>query len=109
MTEIYLVRHGETEYNRDGILQGWVDSPLTEKGRENAFNNGMSLLKLGVAEKLTRIISSDFPRAVETTKIIRATIRREDITISQDSDFREINRGTIDGKFIADYQEAIEK
>ena len=28
----YFVRHGETQYNVEGLIQGWVDSPLTEKG-----------------------------------------------------------------------------
>ncbi|RKJ30353.1 histidine phosphatase family protein, partial [Butyricicoccus sp. 1XD8-22] len=33
--EFYFVRHGETEWNKDGRLQGWLDSPLTNKGRES--------------------------------------------------------------------------
>lgn len=33
---LLLVRHGESEGNRDRIVQGWYDSPLTELGREQA-------------------------------------------------------------------------
>ncbi|HEX9448002.1 MAG TPA: histidine phosphatase family protein, partial [Dongiaceae bacterium] len=34
--EIFLLRHGETEWNLDGRLQGQLDSPLTELGRRQA-------------------------------------------------------------------------
>lgn len=30
--QIYLIRHGRTEWNEKGLLQGWGDSPLTEQG-----------------------------------------------------------------------------
>ena len=32
MSDLYLVRHGQTELNVQNILQGWQDSPLTERG-----------------------------------------------------------------------------
>lgn len=38
--EIYLLRHGETEWNLDGRLQGHLDSPLTERGRLQAQRRG---------------------------------------------------------------------
>ncbi|HOV13114.1 MAG TPA: histidine phosphatase family protein, partial [Spirochaetota bacterium] len=34
--KIYLVRHGETDWNVKKLMQGWKDSPLTERGVENA-------------------------------------------------------------------------
>ncbi|XRD26583.1 histidine phosphatase family protein [Lysinibacillus fusiformis] len=34
MTTFYLVRHGETQWNQEQRLQGWLDSPLTDNGRE---------------------------------------------------------------------------
>jgi probable phosphoglycerate mutase len=40
---IYLVRHGQTEWNRDGILQGQLDSPLTDKGRKQSQAIGQYL------------------------------------------------------------------
>lgn len=36
MKKIYLTRHGETEWNKAGRLQGWCDSKLTEKGERDA-------------------------------------------------------------------------
>ena len=35
-TTVYLVRHGETDYNRQGIVQGQIDTPLNEAGIEQA-------------------------------------------------------------------------
>ena len=34
--DLYVLRHGETEWNREGIFQGVHDSPLTAMGREQA-------------------------------------------------------------------------
>lgn len=36
MTKLYLTRHGETEWNEKGIIQGWGDSPLTALGIKQA-------------------------------------------------------------------------
>jgi broad specificity phosphatase PhoE len=43
MLHIYITRHGETEWNTEGRLQGWSDSPLTEKGRRDAILLGNRL------------------------------------------------------------------
>ena len=32
----WVIRHGESEANQNGLLTGWLDAPLTEKGREEA-------------------------------------------------------------------------
>ena len=36
MTRFYLMRHGQTLFNTLNRIQGWCDSPLTEKGRDQA-------------------------------------------------------------------------
>ena len=41
--KIYLFRHGETEWNVAGKMQGRLDSPLTERGREQALAHGLQL------------------------------------------------------------------
>ena len=38
--EIYLVRHGQTQFNETGRIQGWCDSPLTQLGQEQAAQLG---------------------------------------------------------------------
>ena len=41
--DLYVLRHGETEWNREGIFQGVHDSPLTAMGREQAAHQGKIL------------------------------------------------------------------
>lgn len=36
LTTLYIVRHGQTEWNKKGIIQGHSDSPLTKEGKEKA-------------------------------------------------------------------------
>jgi probable phosphoglycerate mutase len=69
--KLYLIRHGETQYNRDGLVQGWVDSNLTETGISQAKK---------VAEKLNDkkieiIFCSDLGRAYQTAKIISKKLK----------------------------------
>ena len=40
---LYIIRHGETDYNVEGRLQGWSDIPLNEKGRKLAEVTGKAL------------------------------------------------------------------
>ena len=48
--KIYLFRHGETEWNVAGRMQGRLDSPLTERGREQALAHGRQLAQLGTPD-----------------------------------------------------------
>ncbi len=65
-TRLFVVRHGETKWNFEGRWQGWLDSPLTEKGREQAARAGETLKDCGA----TAIWTSDAGRARETAEII---------------------------------------
>ncbi|MFD0694813.1 histidine phosphatase family protein [Paenibacillus sp. GCM10027628] len=66
MTTIGFIRHGSTEWNRLGKLQGQLDTELTQEGREQAKLLGMRLAH----EQWTGIISSDLTRARETGLIV---------------------------------------
>lgn len=61
----YLARHGETQWNRLGLLQGQLESELTELGREQAKTLALSLLD----KDITHIFSSSLSRAKETAEI----------------------------------------
>jgi len=63
---IYLVRHGETDWNVKKLIQGQKDIPLNEKGRKQAEKLSGKLKKV----KFDAIYSSDLKRATETAKII---------------------------------------
>ena len=65
-TVLYVMRHGETTHNRDGIASGHVDPDLTEKGIEQAaaFRDKLAHIHFDVA------YSSDLRRAVNTAAIV---------------------------------------
>ena len=68
--EIFLVRHGETEWNVQGRFQGCLDSPLTPNGREQARQFGLLLARVKWIPDVTMHVSP-LGRACETAEIIR--------------------------------------
>lgn len=87
--KIYILRHGQTNFNRDGRYQGIVDKDLNEFGRRQAELLGKRLQKYNIGI----IYSSDFRRVVETSQIINKYIGT-DIVIREE--LREINLGAWD-------------
>jgi broad specificity phosphatase PhoE len=69
-TELSLVRHGETDWNRQRRIQGLTDIPLNETGREQARQTGHRLTR----RRWDRIYSSPLSRARETAAIIAAEV-----------------------------------
>jgi probable phosphoglycerate mutase len=63
---ICLTRHGETDWNRQGILQGWLDVPINDRGREQAHDMAAQFAAIGFAA----VWSSPLARAYETAAII---------------------------------------
>ncbi|MFG6445758.1 histidine phosphatase family protein [Microbacterium sp. P06] len=70
MTILTLVRHGETDWNRDGRIQGSTDIPLNDTGRLQARDTGLALRETIDADAATVVASSDLQRAAETADII---------------------------------------
>jgi broad specificity phosphatase PhoE len=92
---IYLVRHGQTEFNVAGRHHGWIDSPLTQLGRAQARNAGQALAKLVSSESVVMFVSP-MGRAIETAAIIsqEAGILTP---ATVDCDLREIGMGSAEG------------
>ena len=65
-TTLLLVRHGETDWNRDRRVQGHTDVPLNDEGRSQARTLAATL----DCQEFAAIYSSDLARALETAKII---------------------------------------
>ncbi|MCG2768179.1 MAG: histidine phosphatase family protein [Anaerolineae bacterium] len=65
--ELLLIRHGESTWNAEGIIQGWGDPPLSEAARAQARSLG---LRLSQQEGITALYSSTLQRARETAEII---------------------------------------
>ena len=68
MAESVLVRHGQTELNVQNILQGWQDSPLTERGCEQALATRAAFEDRGVT--FDHAYSSPLGRAQRTAELI---------------------------------------
>ena len=94
---IYIVRHGETNANSDGYLQGWSNDPLNDNGRILAEITGQEMKGI----RFDCCISSPLSRAKETAKIIlRET--GNDIPIEFDDRIKEINFGILERITIRD-------
>ena len=97
MLEIYFVRHGETEWNLKGMLQGKQNSPLTEKGRAQAAKLGEALK--GV--EFDGLYSSPMGRASLTAEIIRGEREQALFTIPA---LREMSFGEMEGLSKKEFQ-----
>lgn len=94
--KILLVRHGESEANVRKIFAGQKDdSPLTEKGRQQAKIVGDLLISRGIL--IDRIISSPLIRAEETAKIIVQTMGNNLLKVEFDERILEYDMGTLTG------------
>lgn len=93
MTEIYLLRHGETEWNASGRFQGKLDSPLTSQGVEQARSCGRRLSQLGI--DYDTVIASPLGRTRQTASIVADCGRFPDIRYDQR--LAEVSIGSWDG------------
>lgn len=72
---IFVIRHGESEGNRLGIIQGHLDYPLTDTGRKQALEAATLLSHFRVITPPPIIFSSDLVRAWETAMIISESLK----------------------------------
>ncbi len=87
-----LVRHGETDWNKEGRFQGQIDVPLNNNGKQQAVAAGLFLKDVN----FDRVYSSCMSRPTETAKIILGT--HPPIAIKAKSDLKEISHGLWEGK-----------
>lgn len=90
MLDLYFVRHGETEWNKAGRMQGRLDSNLTDKGLENAERLGEYLRETQFDE----IISSPSSRTIQTAEKLAGSTA----AIRTDERLMEIHLGQWQGK-----------
>ncbi|SMF39756.1 histidine phosphatase family protein [Streptomyces sp. Amel2xC10] len=87
MGDLFLVRHGETEWSRSGRHTGWTDVPLTEHGRDEARR----LVPMIRSHRIGAAFVSPLQRARETAELIGL----RDVRI--DTDLREWDYGGYEG------------
>lgn len=88
---IYIVRHGESEWNAKGLIQGQSDSRLTQEGEKQALQLAKELKRI----KFDALFSSNLKRAKRTAEIIAL---EHSLTIETTRALVERNFGKLDGK-----------
>jgi broad specificity phosphatase PhoE len=90
VTTLLLVRHGETDWNAEGRLQGHTDRPLNDYGRRQARTLADEL----AGEQIAAVYASDLARARETAEILGS---RLGLDVVLDPDLREKDWGSWEG------------
>lgn len=99
---LYLIRHGETEWNVKKLIQGHTDSPLTKNG----LNQAKKLANEFKNKKIDAIFSSDLTRAKRTAEIIAL---EKKLAVETSELLRERNFGKYEGQTLEDLKKLIAK
>jgi broad specificity phosphatase PhoE len=105
---IYYIRHGETEWNADGRLQGTRDIPLNDLGRKQAADAGSILADLfardGRSEQSLAFVASPLGRARSTMELVRGALGLPPADYGIDDRLREIGYGDWEGSTLKQMQ-----
>ena len=96
--KVLIVRHGESIWNKDSKFTGWTNIPLTNNGRKEAENIGLSLIENKIYPDI--LFSSVLERSVETSNKIRDVLiehTRTDIPVHTSWRLNEKHYGTLEG------------
>ncbi|MCT8970258.1 histidine phosphatase family protein [Microbaculum marinisediminis] len=99
---LYLIRHGETDWNVEGRLQGTKDIDLNARGRAQAARNGTVLAGLletdGLGETDVDWVASPLRRARDTMEILRREMGLDPADYRADPTLREVSFGEWEGE-----------
>ncbi len=95
--KIYITRHGETQWNQQGRMQGRQNSSLTAKG----ISDAKKLQKRLASVEFHHIYSSPLGRALETAEILRGD---RNLPIEEVSHFREMHFGLWEGRTLGEIE-----
>ena len=108
MATVYYIRHGETEWNALGRLQGVQDIPLNDLGRSQSTHAGDILAELlkrhGESASSIGFVASPLGRARQTMELVRGTLRLPLSGYAIDDRLREIGYGAWEGSTLAEMQ-----
>ena len=95
---IYFIRHGETDWNRQGLIQGWTDTPLNEMGHGQARAVAQALAALPDLTSDYQFFVSPLQRARQTMGYLAETLALDPQQIAIDADVQELGFGVWEGK-----------
>jgi 2,3-bisphosphoglycerate-dependent phosphoglycerate mutase len=93
---LVLLRHGESEWNREGLFTGWVDVGLSERGVAEAAHGGELLRTTGLLPDVVH--TSLLTRAIHTTELALAAADRRWIPVRRSWRLNERHYGALQGK-----------
>ena len=94
---IYLLRHGETVWNRSRRVQGHLDSPLTLRGIDQARRHGLRLRDGLLGNCQWQMVSSPLGRCRQTAAIVAEIIGADPASVRTDDRLKETSWGEWDG------------
>jgi len=94
-SNLVLVRHGQSEWNKKNLFTGWKDPELTNKGIEEAIKAGKDLKTKNI--KFDIMFTSDLLRAQETGRLILEHMDQSDIPVIRNQCLNERNYGDLAG------------
>ncbi|MGL6229588.1 MAG: histidine phosphatase family protein [Culicoidibacterales bacterium] len=103
MPKIILIRHGETDWNRLGLIQGQTDNPLNELG----FTQAKLAAPLFATTRIDAIISSPMLRARQTAQTLATQLGYDPDDILLDSRIIERDFGVANGQHVRDIYEQV--
>jgi 2,3-bisphosphoglycerate-dependent phosphoglycerate mutase len=93
---LILLRHGQSDWNEKNLFTGWVDVPLTEKGRAEAVHGGELMAEAGLLPDVVH--TSLLRRAINTACIALDTCDRHWIPVRRSWRLNERHYGALQGK-----------
>lgn len=99
MLKLYVIRHGQTEWNKEKRIQGHLDSKLTEEGVRHARLQGERLAEID----FEAVVASPSERTVETAKLIMG---ERTLPFKTDARLKEIHLGNWQGKTVDEIKAA---
>lgn len=94
MKRLYLLRHGQTEFNVKKLVQGRCDSPLTDLGRQQARAAAAWLKAHGVVPD--KVVSSPLGRAMDTARLVACELLGPDAAVEPCEGIIERSYGTFE-------------
>lgn len=94
--KLILLRHGQSEWNKENLFTGWVDVPLSEQGREEAVHGGELLKEQGILPDL--LFTSLLRRAIMTANLALDACDRHWIPVERNWRLNERHYGALQGK-----------
>jgi probable phosphoglycerate mutase len=95
---VYFIRHGETDWNRQGLIQGWTDTPLNARGHEQAQAVAKAMIGVPDFSADFNFVVSPLQRARQTMGYLAEALSLDPQQITIDAAVQELGFGVWEGK-----------